>query len=100
MASSWASRSFVEVLPDEPVTPTTVTSGSRRSTAAASAARAAKPSRDLDAGPSTGRVTRLATAPAAVGGGDVVVAVDALAGQGEEQPARRDLARVELDACR
>ncbi len=66
VASTCASRSFVEVLPDEPVTPMTVASGSLRATAPANAASASTPSSTRIAAASTGRVTMLATAPAAL----------------------------------
>ena len=48
---------------DEPVTPMTVTRGSRRTSDAASAASAANPSSTRIDGPSAARVTMLATAP-------------------------------------
>src|SRR5262249_58347218 len=63
--STWASRSLVEVLPEEPVTPTTVSSGSRASTPRARSASAASTSGTTTAGTPTGRAASTATAPAA-----------------------------------
>jgi hypothetical protein len=62
--------SLVVVLPDEPVSPTTVRPGSRSTTAWASAAIASRASstRTIGTGSApggTGRVPRTATAPAA-----------------------------------
>ncbi len=62
---SWASRSLVEVFPEEPVTPTTTRPGSRSSTACASSASAASTSGTTTAGTQTGRAASTAAAPAA-----------------------------------
>jgi hypothetical protein len=64
-ASSWASRSLVDVLPDDPVTPTTsMPSGVSSSTSQrASRDRATTTSGTSTCGTSTGRVTRAAAAP-------------------------------------
>ena len=83
-------RSLVVVLPDEPVRPTTVSSGSRSTTARASRPIAAQ--RVVDDAPSarrsTARVPSTATAPAATAVGGEVVPVDLLAGERDEQAAR------------
>src|SRR5436309_1065242 len=63
-ANTAASRSFVDVLPDDPVTPTTV-QPTAATTAAASAPRAAWASSTTTAGPPVLRVASEATAPAA-----------------------------------
>ena len=64
--STWASRSFVLVLPDEPVTPTTTTSGSRSRTARARRPSAATVSSTTTHGTSSSRDARTATAPEAI----------------------------------
>lgn len=62
---SWAIRSFVVVLPDEPVSPITVSSGSRSTTARASRPIASRASATSTIGtPGTSRVPSTATAPA------------------------------------
>src|ERR1700728_2925470 len=83
-STTWAVRSLVEVLPDEPVMPTTVAPGSRSRTARASRPRATV----------TAATTRTRAARA---GGGVVVTVHALAGQRGEQRSWHRLPRVDHD---
>lgn len=62
---SWAIRSLVVVLPDEPVSPITVSPGSRSTTARASQPIASSASATSTIGtPGTSRVPSTATAPA------------------------------------
>ena len=84
------------VLPWEPVTPTTVSpSRSRATTWAASACSAAWASSTTTVGSGVGREPSTATAPASAGLAGVVVAVDVLAGEGDEEAARLGLPAVE-----
>ena len=86
-SSSCATRSLVDVLPDEPVMPTTVAlrqpaqhrgrqSGQRRQAVV----------HEHDAGAATGRVTTAATAPAADRRRSVVVPVGVLTGKARNSP--------------
>src|SRR5271165_3398712 len=63
-STSWAARSLVVVLPDEPVMPAITAAGSASTTNLASAARAAGTSPTMTDGTGTGRVASTATAPA------------------------------------
>ena len=64
-STSWAARSLVEVLPDDPVMPAIRTAGSASTTDLASAASAAGTSATSTEGTGTGRVASTAVAPAA-----------------------------------
>ena len=100
-ASTWPSRSLVEVLPEEPVMPDAC-AGRRRSagacTPAASRPSAATGSATTTQGSaSSGRVASAATAPAAAAAPRKSCAVDPLAGERDEQVAGGHGAGVDGD---
>ena len=88
-AAAGAIRSLVVVLPDEPVMPTTVRSGSRSSTARASRPIAVRQVGDHDRRHAGDRAAAEHRDRAGGDGrGGEVVAVDLLAGERDEQAAR------------
>ena len=93
--STDARRSLTLVLPDEPVTPTTRSSGARSMTPRATRPKAVWTSSTTTHGtPSTGREVRAATAPAATADRDEVVPVGGLADPRDVEAARPAVAGV------
>ncbi len=96
-SSAATARKDVVVLPSVPVMPTTPSSRMGRRTTMRPPSRGPTELRSTTSwasGESTGRSTIAAAAPAAAAAIDEVVAVDVLAGHGDEQRSRADRARV------